>query len=93
MTERRAAPPGPHLPTPWEPRHVSAFQALQRGDASDHQQRIALEWLHVACGTYDLSYRPGDPVATAFAEGKRSIGLQLRKMLALNARAFTKEEG
>jgi len=60
---------------------VQALRALQRGVASDRQQILALEYLIRAAGTHDLSYRPGDPHATAFAEGKRFVGTTLVWML------------
>jgi hypothetical protein len=88
---RRSAAAGPHVPPDYEAKHIASFQALQHGEATPHQQQLALEWLMLCAGTYDLSYRPGDPTATAFAEGKRFVGLQVRKMLVLNAKAFTKE--
>lgn len=90
-TPRNVGAIGPHVPAPYEAKHIAAFQALERGDATEHQQQLALAWLIGAAGTYDLSYRPDDTHATAFAEGKRSVGLQVRKMLVLNAKAFTKE--
>lgn len=68
---------------------VSAFQALERGEATSDQQRRVLEWLMAATGTFDLSYRPESDRDTAFAEGKRFVGLQVRKLLVLNPRAIS----
>ncbi|MBO9380032.1 hypothetical protein GG804_25010 [Sphingomonas histidinilytica] len=83
---------GPHVPTKWEPAHASAFQALARGEAEPHQQQMALDWLLEVTGLRDLSYRPGDATATAFAEGKRFVGLQVGKMLDINPREFTQQK-
>ena len=60
---------------------VQAIRAVSRGKANERQQIAALEYLIRAAGTHDLSYRPGDPHATAFAEGKRFVGTTLVWML------------
>ena len=39
------------------------------------------DWLMRATGKDDTSYRPGDSLATAFAEGKRFIGTTFVWML------------
>lgn len=77
---------------PWEapdynPEVIYAIRALFNGEALPHQQKMAWEWIMYVTaagdGYQDLSFRPGsDGVrATDFAEGKRWVGLQLRKML------------
>lgn len=72
-------------PPDYEVADAAAFQALARGDASEHQQKRALEYLvNTLCGTYDLSYRPSGDRDTAFAEGRRFVGLQVVKLLKLN---------
>ena len=93
MTMHKTPPviPGPHEPPSWEPKYMSAWQAMERGEATAHQQKLIIEWMVGATGLNDLSYRPGDTHATAFAEGKRFVGMQFRKMLLLNPKAFTKE--
>jgi hypothetical protein len=79
----------PYLPTAWEPADVSALQALQRGEATPDQQTRALAYvIHSVCATYDLSYRPDSDRDTAFAEGKRFVGLQIVKALHLNLAAI-----
>lgn len=71
---------------------VSAFQSLQRGDASAHLQRIALQWLiEKAAMTYDLSFSPDGERATSFAEGRRFVGLQVVKMMKLDVEKLKKE--
>lgn len=60
---------------------VHAVRALQRGEATPDQQIRALEWMILAFGTHDTSFRPGDPYLTAFAEGRRSAGTTLVWML------------
>jgi hypothetical protein len=78
----------PYLPAKWEPADIAAIQSLARGDASTDQQQRALDWIISAAGTYDLSYRPESDRDTAFAEGKRFIGLQIVKALKLNLAAI-----
>lgn len=81
-------------PPPWETADVEAFQALQRGDASAHLQKRALDWLiQKAAGTYELSFAPADDRLTSFAEGRRFVGLQVVKMLALDINKVRKTDG
>ena len=82
----KKAAPSPWLPAPYEPADTGALKALQAGKASEGQQQRALAWIvNTLCGTYDLSYRPGDDGSrdTAFAEGKRFVGLQIVKQLKI----------
>jgi hypothetical protein len=53
---------------------ISALRAVQRGEGDARQQRLLCDYLIRAAGTHDISYRPGDSTATAFAEGKRWVG-------------------
>lgn len=85
-------PPGPHVPPDYDPAVITAVQALKAGAAEPHQQILVMDWLlGPATGLRDVSYWPGDTHATAFAEGKRFVGLQFGKMLSLNPKAFTKK--
>ena len=64
---------------------VLAFKSLATGTANDIQQKLALDWLiTTAAGTYELSFRSdsdGGERETAFAEGRRFVGLQVVKMV------------
>lgn len=66
---------------------IYAIRALSAGTAHPHQQQLAWEWFQyitTAGEMYaDLSFRPGPDGqrATDFAEGKRWVGMQVRKML------------
>jgi hypothetical protein len=60
---------------------IQSLRALFRGEADPRQQRLALDYIMRAAGTHDTSYRPGDPHATAFAEGKRWVGTTIVWML------------
>lgn len=85
---------------PWEPSDYDenvtyAIRALHNGTANEGQQKLFWAWLQYASGADDISFRPGEggERATAFAEGKRFMGQQVRKHLhpamtppALNAK-------
>lgn len=60
----------------YEPADIYAIQALIAGDATDAQQRRFVRWLEVATAVGEMSYRPASDRDTAFAEGKRFVGLQ-----------------
>ena len=66
---------------------VYAVRALVDGKASDSQQKLIWEYLMYVTKASDrwqsLSYRPGEGGArdTDFAEGKRFVGIQFRKLL------------
>jgi len=72
-----------------------AIRAVAQGDASPDQQRRALEAIvgRIAC-TDDLSFRAedhGGMFETAFAEGKRYVGLQIRKLITTPLHILTGE--
>lgn len=77
--------PGPYLPVAYTPTDIYALQALRDGVATKGQQQQAMKFIiEGICSTYDLSYRPGAADGdrdTAFAEGKRYVGLQIVKFL------------
>lgn len=73
---------------PWEPPDydelvIYAIRAVHTGTANEGQQKLFWHWLQYASGADDISFRPGEggERATSFAEGKRFLGQQLRKML------------
>ena len=75
----------PHDPPDHDPDVIFAIRAWANGTANEGQQKMA--WAYVMYVTkatdefQDLSYRPGDQEATTFAEGKRFVGMMLRKLL------------
>jgi hypothetical protein len=82
---RKPPPTAAWAPPVYDVADVSAVQALMNGTAEAHQQQRALRWIiEVACGTYDMSYRPDSSRDTDFAEGRRFVGLQLVKLTKLN---------
>lgn len=86
-TPQMIAAAAPWLPPPYERQHVVAWQAIAAGKADEAQQKMALDWLiKIGCMTYEMTYFPG-PDGTRnsdFAQGRRSVGLQLVKLLHLN---------
>jgi len=62
-----------------------AIQAVAAGEATEDQQKLAITTIvEKICDTYDLSYSPDSERDTAFAEGKRFVGLQIAKLTKLN---------
>ena len=78
------------MPVGYGAKDVEAVQALARGEADAHQQKAVLDWvINQAAGTYELSFRSdadGGERETAFAEGRRYVGLQLVKMLSMTGK-------
>lgn len=94
-TKTKADKHPPYAPAPYEPEDAAAFQALQKGIANGAQQQRAIKWLiYSACRTYDLSYRPGEEGRrdTDFAEGVRSVGLQIVFLLNLKIGLLTRRQ-
>lgn len=87
MTAKKTTPP--YFMCPWDVPVASAVQALSRGEATPEQQKGFLRWLmHHAAGTYEGTFHPESERASAFAEGRRFVGLQCVKLLALNTASF-----
>lgn len=79
----------PWIPPEYEVEDAHAVQAVMYGRASEDQQKRAMAFiLNQVCGTYDLSYRPSSDRDSAFAEGKRFVGLQMVKLARLNIAAL-----
>ena len=82
----------------WEPAKyelgdITAVQAVANGEADAHQQKRALDWIiKQVCWTYELSYRPESERDTAFAEGRRFVGLQIVKALHMNTSVMKRTE-
>lgn len=77
----------PHFPPDYDDLVIWAARALSQGRATEAQQKHLWRWLmYVTAASeefQDLSYRPGEQGirSTDFAEGKRFVGQQLRKLL------------
>ena len=72
---------------------VTAMKELAEGVAGPEAQKRALNWIVTMSGAYDLSYRSdvdGGDRETAFAEGKRFVGLQVVKLINMPGVAMEK---
>ena len=89
---KKPTPIPPYTTPEYTKADVVALIALAQGAATDYQQKRVVELLvNRICETYGLSYRPGGTEAdrdTAFAEGKRYVGLQIVKLLNSNPDNF-----
>lgn len=70
-----------HHPAPFKPIDAYSLQALGRGEASDLQQKRALDWIIMATGVRDEVFVPGKPDVKDYLLGRRSIGLQIAHLL------------
>lgn len=72
-----------HFRCDYDIKHVQAIKALQRGDATAHQQKLALDWIVLAASrAHDVTFLAESSTASAFLEGRRFVGLQILKLLA-----------
>ena len=58
-----------------------AFRALVAGEANEGQQKLFIDYLRYITDQGAMTYRPGSDRDSAFAEGKRFVGLELFKLL------------
>lgn len=76
---------------PFDARDQAAFKACRDGTATSDQQQRALGWVFFAAGYHDDASRPGGPEGARASDrlaGKRSLAIQIRRMLDL---ALTKD--
>ena len=62
----------------YDPADIGAIKALIAGVATEQQQMRLVRWIERATSVGEMSFRPGADGAreSAFAEGKRFVGLQ-----------------
>ena len=79
--------PEPHHSEDWDEDVWAAVNAFANGLANEAQQKTVWAWLEYVTrtgGYEDVSYRPGGDEAaraSAYADGKKHVGLQMKKML------------
>jgi hypothetical protein len=84
MPPRSPLPPA-LVPALWSDADIAAIKAMSRGEATAHQQGLALKWIiEAAADTYGETYRP-DPYDHAFLSGRRNVGLQIVKLINMPA--------
>ena len=77
----------PWYPKPYGLAEAAAIKGVAAGTASAEQQRYCMQWIvNTLCGTYDMSYRPGDDGRrdSDFAEGMRCVGNQIVKLINID---------
>lgn len=76
------------MPADYDAADVEAMQACARGEANEHQQKRVVDWvINKAAGAYELSFRSdadGGERETAFAEGRRFVGMQVVKAVNMS---------
>ena len=88
----------PWAPADYDDGVISAIHAMSTGTANQGQQRLFWDYLMYVSKASDefadLSFRPGadGDRDTFFAEGKRFVGLQIRKLLRPELAPQTAEE-
>lgn len=83
---------GAFIPPSYTPREAYAVRATAKGEATDEQQRLAMDWIiKKACATYDWPWRPGDQFETSVACGRQFVGQQIVKMINLNPEVLKDE--
>lgn len=83
------------LPWRWEDDvpGAAAVQAVADGRADADAQQLAIKTIvEKLCATYDMSYSPDSERDSAFAEGKRFVGLQIAKLIRLNYSTINKRK-
>jgi hypothetical protein len=92
ITRRKAKQVSEQGEWPWKLPQLSnaeifALQALERGTANAHQQQLAIACIELKiCAARRMSFYPGAEDgrrASDFAEGKRWVGDQIRRLLKL----------
>lgn len=81
-------PPEPYLAPNFNKDDAYAMKALFNGAADPGQQVRAVRWiLSMASDMDNMSYRPGPngDRDTAFAEGRRFVGIQIYKLAHLTS--------
>lgn len=68
-----------------------AIKAVSEGEADEVAQKRALDWIVKGIARVrDLSYDPESSHATAFAEGRRSVGLEIALYMTMSPRDLEK---
>lgn len=76
----------------WEPADASAIQALFRGDANEHQQRRAINFItNDLCALPFLAFDAKSQRNTDFALGRQSVGHAIVRLMRLNIGQILKE--
>lgn len=81
----------PWKSAPWTDETAGAIQALDKGTAAPHQQKMALDYIiNVLAGTYEAHFHAGQDGNrnTDFALGRAFVGQTLVKLTKLHLTAL-----
>jgi uncharacterized membrane protein len=77
------------LPAEWDTADAAALQALAAGEALPEQQKRALRWIVETAGmAYEETFVPGESDIGHYLQGRRSVGLQIVKLLKVSLNAL-----
>lgn len=77
----------PYEPPKYNEQDVIAMQRVFAGEGTKDQQSHVIRFIvENICDAHGMSYRPNER-DTAFAEGKRFVGLQIAKLCTINLEA------
>jgi hypothetical protein len=81
------------VPIPaYEKADAYALQAMWDGRATPDQQMRGMKWIiEKACQTYDMCDKPDKERLAAIFEGRRFAGLQIVKLVKINATLLPEE--
>lgn len=72
----------PFVPAKYTRLDAYAIKAVVNGTATEGQQQRAMQWIiQAAAMTYDETFVPGQPDVSNFLAGRRSVGLQIVKLI------------
>jgi len=94
-TLKAAKQPPADMPAEADKKVIKALHNLSIGVASDHQQKMALQWIiNEASRAHNPQFRSGDDGRrnTDFALGRAFVGQQIIGLLKINLIALTGEE-
>lgn len=73
------------LPADWSKFDAACIQAVARGEADARQQQHALLVIvEKLAGTYEHTFVPRETETTVYLEGRRSVGLQIVKLVKVD---------
>lgn len=68
-------------PVAFVPAEAYAAKALEKNEATPHQQKLVFEWLVRASRMRDEIFVPGQEDVRTYLLGRRSVGLQFAELL------------
>ena len=89
----RTVKANPFAPARYDRADAYAIKAVAKGKATEAQQRRAIDWIiRAAAMTYDETFVPGQPDLSDFLAGRRSVGLQVVKLINIPIELIQSDE-